>query len=104
VCPVDPGPINIRLPYQYKLEPLTLDEAKRLANPNLAFEEVLAKEFGQVCFPLTIRLSSFKIQIAQLLRDLDFAIGEYIEKNKPSCFEPVEGIGRRQPAGWIRSH
>jgi hypothetical protein len=33
---------------------------------------------------LTIRLNSFKIQITQLLRDLDFAIGEYIEKNKPS--------------------
>jgi len=33
---------------------------------------------------LTVRLNSFKIQITQLLRDLDFAIGEYIEKNKPS--------------------
>ena len=33
---------------------------------------------------LTIRLNSFKIQITQLLRDLDFAIGEYIEKSKPS--------------------
>ena len=32
---------------------------------------------------LTIRLNSFKIQITQVLRDLDFAIGEYIEKNKP---------------------
>jgi len=31
---------------------------------------------------LTTRLSAFKIQITQLLRDLDIAIGEYIEKNK----------------------
>jgi hypothetical protein len=31
---------------------------------------------------ITTRLNSFKIQITQLLRDLDFAIGEYIEKNK----------------------
>jgi len=33
---------------------------------------------------LTIRLNSFKIQITQLLRDLDVAIGEYVEKNKRS--------------------
>jgi len=29
-------------------------------------------------------LNSFKIQITQLLRDLDFAIGEYIDKNERS--------------------
>ena len=33
---------------------------------------------------LTVRLNSFKVQILCLLRDIEFAIGEYIEKNKPS--------------------
>jgi len=32
---------------------------------------------------LTVRLNSFKIQILCLLRDIEFAIGEPLEKNKP---------------------
>jgi hypothetical protein len=33
---------------------------------------------------LTVRLNSFKIQILCLLRDIEFAIGEPLEKNKRS--------------------
>lgn len=33
---------------------------------------------------LATRLNGFKMQITQLLRDLDFAIGESNEKNKQS--------------------
>ncbi len=33
---------------------------------------------------LAVRLNSFKIQILCLLRDIEFAIGEPLEKNKPS--------------------
>jgi hypothetical protein len=31
---------------------------------------------------LTVRLNHFKIQIVQILRDIEFSIGEAIEKNK----------------------
>jgi hypothetical protein len=31
---------------------------------------------------LTVRLNGFKIQILHLLRDIEFSIGEAIEKNK----------------------
>ena len=31
---------------------------------------------------LTVRLNGFKGQILKLLRDIDFAIGESVEKNK----------------------
>jgi hypothetical protein len=31
---------------------------------------------------LTVRLNHFKIQILKLLRDIEFAIGEPIDKNK----------------------
>jgi hypothetical protein len=31
---------------------------------------------------LTVRLNGFKVQILVLLRDIEFAIGESIEKNK----------------------
>ena len=33
---------------------------------------------------LTVRLNSFKIQILCLLRDIEFVIGEPLEKNKRS--------------------
>jgi hypothetical protein len=33
---------------------------------------------------LTVRLNGFKIQILNLLRIIEFAIGQSIDKNKPS--------------------
>jgi len=33
---------------------------------------------------ISVRLNAFKIQILQLLRDIEFAIGEQVEKNKRS--------------------